>query len=139
MANSDHFGYVYLDPDFRYKDGNTGKKYFIVLCSSPLVDSKVVAVRTTSKERGAKSYGCNLNDRWQNFYLPEEAKVFPVSTWIMLDYAIEYPASNLGTELSEQKFKLGPIAFRDLLECAAQTSDIEQDIKTMISDVASTV
>lgn len=137
MANSDHYGYVYFDPKFRYQDGNTGEKLFVVLCTSPLNESKVVVVRTTTGDRrGAKSYGCNLDDRWQNFYLPDEAKVFSEPTWIMLDYAIEYPVSNLGTAAAKQIAKLGPIAFRDLLDCAAQATDIEQDIRTAISKIA---
>lgn len=136
MADSDHYGYVYFDREFKFKDGNTGEKLFIVLCTSPLNDSKVVVVRTTSQERGAKSYGCHLDDRWQNFYLPEEAKVFEEPTWIMLDYAIEYPASKLGTAAAKQIVKLGPVAFKDLLDCAAQATDIEQDIRTAISKIA---
>jgi len=139
MANSDHYGYVSFDPNFRFQDGTTGRKLFIVLCTSPLDGSKVVVVRTTSQESGAKSYGCHLDDRWQNFYLPEDAKVFRQPTWIMLDYAVEYLASNFGTALAERKNKLGPIAFKDLLDCAAQATDIEQDIKSAMSDHAATL
>ena len=136
MANSDHYGYVYFDPKFQFKNGNEGKKLFVVLCTSPLDDSRVVVVRTTAKERGAKSYGCHLSDRWQNFHIQEEARVFTKPTWIMLDYAVEYPVSTLGTAAVKQINKLGPIAFKDLLECAAQATDIEQDIRNAIANVA---
>ena len=139
MANSDHFGIAYVDRNFRFKDGDTGKKIFIVLCTSPLNDSKVVVVRATSKERGAKSYGCHLGDRWQNFFIPREAKTFPLDTWIMLDYAIEYSAVDLGTADVGLVAKLGPIAFKDLLNCAAQTTDIEQDIRAAISELAAPI
>jgi len=133
MANSDHYGYAYFDPKFQFKDSNEGKKLFVVLCTSPLDDSRVVVVRTTAKERGAKSYGCHLDDRWQNFYLPDDAKVFLEPTWIMLDYAVEYPVNILGTDAVKQITKLGPLAFKHLLECAAQATDIEQDIRSAIS------
>jgi len=140
MANSDHYGYVYFDPKFRYQDGNTGEKLFVVLCTSPLNESKVVVVRTTTGERrGAKSYGCNLDDRWQNFYLPEDAKVFREPTWIMLDYAVEYSVNALETSAAKQTSKLGPLAFRHLLECAAQATDLEQDIRAAISEFAATI
>lgn len=139
MANSDHYGYVYFDTNFKYQDGTSGRKLFVVLCTSPLDDSKVVVVRATSKESGAKSYGCHLDDRWQNFYLPEDAKVFQRPTWIKLNYAIEYPVSNLGTSVAKRKNKLGPIAFKDLLDCAAQATDIEQDIRSAISGYAATL
>ena len=139
MANSDHYGYVYFDPNFKYQDGTSGQKLFVVLCTSPLDRSKVVVVRTTSQESGAKSYGCHLDDRWQNFYLPKDAKVFRQSTWIKLDYAIEYPVNNLGTAAAKRKNKLGPIAFKDPLDCAAQATDIEQDIRSAISEYAATL
>ena len=56
-----------------------------------------------------------------------------------MDYAIEYPVSKLGTGAASQIAKLGPIAFRDLLDCAAQATDIEQDIRAAISDFAITI
>ena len=136
MADSDYYGYAYFDREFKFKDGNAGEKLFVVLCTSPLNDSTVVVVRTTKVERGAKSYGCDLNDRWQNFYVPDEAKVFKKPTWIMLDYAIEYSVSALEAATSERKKKLTPIAFKDLLDCAAQATDIEQDIRAAISQCA---
>lgn len=133
MADSDHFGYVYFDPIFKFKDGKVGEKRFIVLCSSPMTDSEVVVVRTTSKEKGSRKYGCQLDGLYQNFYLPVESKVFQKDTWIMLDCAIEYGAVNLGTKLAPQKAKLGSIAYRDLLLCASQATDIEIDIRNEIS------
>ncbi len=139
MADSDYYGYAYFDREFKFKDGNAGEKLFVVLCTSPLNDSTVVVVRTTKVERGAKSYGCHLNDRWQNFYVPDEAKVFRKPTWIMLDYAIEYPVSKLVTAAATQRAKLGLIAVLDLRDCAAQATDIEQDIRAAISDFAATI
>ena len=133
MANSDHFGCVYYDPEFRFKDGKVNEKRFVVLCSNPMAESEVVVVRTTSKEKGSRDYGCQLDGLYQNFYLPMESKVFQEDTWIMLDYAIEYDASNLGTKLAPQKAKLGSIAYRDLLLCASQAKDIEIDIRKAIS------
>ena len=133
MANSDHFGYVYFDPVFRFKDGTVGKKRFVVLCSSPMTNSEVVVVRTTSQERGSRKYGCQLNDRYQVFFMPLESEKFPKDTWIMLDYAMEYDVANLGTKLVRQKAKLGSIAYRGLLLCAAQAKDIERDIRNAIS------
>lgn len=133
MANSDHFGYVYFDPVFKFKDGKVGEKRFVVLCSSPMTESEVVVVRTTSQEKGSRVYGCQLDGLYQNFYLPMESAVFLKDTWIMLDYAMEYDAANLGTRLARQKSKLGPNAYRDLLLCAAQAKDIEIDIRAAIS------
>ena len=133
MANSDHFGCVYYDPVFRYKDGTFGKKRFVVLCSFPMTDSEVVVVRTTSQERGSREYGCQLSDRYQVFFMPLESEKFPKDTWIMLDYAIEYDVANLGTKLVRQRAKLGSIAYRDLLACASQAKDIERDIRNAIS------
>ena len=133
MANSDHFGCVYYDPAFRFKDGTFGKKRFVVLCSSPMTESEVVVVRTTSQERGSREYGCQLDGLYQNFYMPLESQVFEKDTWIMLNYAIEYCAANLGTKLARQMARLGSIAYRDLLLCAASATDIERDIRNAIS------
>ena len=133
MANSDHFGCVYYDPEFRFKDGKVKEKRFVILCSSPMTNSEVVVVRTTSQERGSREYGCQLNDRYQVFFMPLESEKFPKDTWIMLDYAMEYDAANLGTKLVRQKAKLGSIAYRDLLACASQAKDIERDIRNAIS------
>jgi hypothetical protein len=139
MANSDHFGYVYFDPVFKFKDGKVGEKRFVVLCSSPMIESEVVVVRTTSQERGSRDYGRQLDGLYQNFYLPMESEVFQKDTWIMLDYAIEYSVSALGTSAAARKKKLGPRSFKDLLDCAAQATDIEQDIRAAISELTATI
>jgi len=133
MANSDHFGCVYYDPEFRFKDGKVKEKRFVVLCSSPMTNSEVVVVRTTSQERGSRKYGCQLNDRYQVFFMPLESEKFPKDTWIMLDYTIEYDAGNLGTRLVPQKAKLKPRAYGGLLACASQARDVERDIRNAIS------
>ena len=127
---SEHFGKVYFDAAFRFQDGTIGEKRFVVICASPEFELKVVVLRTTSQNKGGKSYGCNLDDRFQNFYLPPESGVFSLQTWIMLDYATEYFVNRLGTGRANYKNKLGPIAFKDLLECVARARDIELDIRS---------
>lgn len=133
MANSDHFGHIYFDPIFKFKDGAVGEKRFVVLCASPMTESEVVVVRTTSTEKGSREYGCQLDGLYQNFYMPMESRVFELDTWIMLDYAIEYDAAKLGTNLAPRKAHFGSRAFRELLICASQATDIERDIRNAIS------
>lgn len=129
MADAANFSRVYFDPEFVYQDGTIGKKYFVVLCESPLDTNEVVAVRTTSKPKSDPTYGCHSESRLQNFFLPCVARVFPKDTWIVLDFFFEYGESLLGTRRADPKGKLSSKSYRDLLECAVSSIDIPLDIR----------
>ena len=53
-------GYVYYINRFKYSDGPTGKKLIVVLCDSPIDNSNVVVVKTTSQTKPNKILGCEL-------------------------------------------------------------------------------
>lgn len=131
---ADLFGSVFLDDNFEFLDGGTGRKLFVVLCSSPLDPDEVVVARTTSKSQGNESYGCHLNDRWANFCVPADRQIFNEDTWIKLDYVNEYDTSVLGRGSIRQITRVEPNVFCDLLQCALDSWDIPNDIKETISE-----
>jgi hypothetical protein len=132
MANAANFGCVFYDPLFEFQDGTIGRKLFVVLCESPLDKSEIVVVRTTSRAKSDPIYGCHLESRFQNFFLPCVARVFPKDTWVMLDFFSEYDETKLGTRRAERKGKLSTKSYRDLLDCAVSSIDVPIDIRDHI-------
>lgn len=87
-------GYVYLDKNFRFEDGTTKAKLFVVLCDSTLDDDCVLVARTTSKPKSRVVEAC-FNDQFPpNYCFPLDSAEFEKDTWIMFDYVREYLKSD---------------------------------------------
>jgi len=120
-------GAVLHDPQFIFKDGETGNKLFVILNDGSA--GFYVAVRTTSqaKDKG-RSEGCHLDDWQQNFFVPKAKSCFPKNTWICLDDFYEFNA----TELLQGRFsgrinpvgELPSIILQALIDCALHSDDI---------------
>lgn len=89
-------GSIFFDKDFHFNDGGTGEKLFVVLGNDKGIS---VVVKTTSRSYGKGiEYGCQPNDRFNNFYLPQNCCYLKVNTWICLDEFYELKQSDLLTK-----------------------------------------
>lgn len=110
-------GYVYFDPNFKFHDGTTGRKLFVVLCDSPLDNEFVVVARTTSTRKNNIDYGCELAEYPPCFFLPEAISDLDKDSWIMLDYVVEYDVGSV--EKMTRKAQLSIEHTIDLLKCGS--------------------
>ena len=93
MENTQVAGEVFLDRSFVFPDtGEVAAKYIVVICESILDSQMSVAVRTTSQQhQKQEAFGCFQNEHPSPyFYVGEVDSIFPVKTWLMLDYVTEY-------------------------------------------------
>jgi len=120
-------GAVLHDPQFRFKDGETGNKLFVILNDGSA--GFYVAARTTSQAKGKnRSEGCHLDDWQQNFFTPKAKGCFKKATWICLDDFYEFNA----IELLQGRFsgrissvgELSSPIFQALIDCALHSDDI---------------
>lgn len=121
-------GAVFHDPDFVFQDGQHGNKLLIVLA----VGEICTVARTTSKPSGkSRSYGCHVDDRYPNFFIPREATLFREDTWVCLDYLVDFNhiafASKVTAGAMHKITELGLGLLLDLLECAIAADDISAD------------
>lgn len=119
-------GVVFHDADFVFQDGERGNKLFIVLAA---IDDCCTVARTTSKSSGkSRTYGCHNDDRFPNFFIPLEAKIFHEDTWVCLDYLVDFrqaefeQKSSQGSMRKITELSLGLLV--DLLECAISADDV---------------
>ncbi len=120
-------GAVLHDPQFRFRDGGTGNKLFVILNDGTA--GFYIAVRTTSQAKDkSRSTGCHLKDWQQNFFIPKDDGCFKKDTWICLDDFYEFDA----TELLQGSFsgriqhigELPSSMLLALISCALQSDDI---------------
>jgi len=120
-------GAVLHDPQFRFKDGKTGNKLFVILNDGTA--GFYVAVRATYQAKGKnRSEGCHLDDWQQNFFVPQSKTCFPRDTWICLDDFYEFKTE----ELLQGRFsgRINPVGelpltiLQALIDCALHSDDI---------------
>ena len=77
-------GTIFCDHKFKFDDGTTKKKFIIILNDGN--SGFYVVVKVTSKD-SCKGYqfGCQLKDRYPNFFLPRNGCGFPKNTWVELE------------------------------------------------------
>lgn len=119
-------GSVFFDRAFAFHDGETAEKLFIVLGA----DSGVyVVAKTTSQQHGRGiSFGCQPDDRFHNFYLPQHSCYFKKCTWVCLDEFYELNAN----EVLQKRFSgmINPVCTlsddisRKIQDCALLSLDI---------------
>lgn len=83
-------GSVFFDRQFDFKDGDTGRKLFVVLGT---IEGVSVAVKTTTRQHGrGTTFGCQIRDRFGNFFLPHRCCDLDRTTWVCLDafYELDY-------------------------------------------------
>ena len=127
-------GSIFFDKDFHFNDGNDGKILFVVLGSEKGV---VIVAKTTSQPYGKGiTYGCQPNDRFHNFYLPNHSSYLKKSTWICLDEFYELKES----ELLQKRFSgiinhicdLNQQITKELQDCSILSEDISSKQENII-------
>lgn len=131
-------GVFFHDPNFKFKDGQSGNKLFIVLTDG--ASGYYVVARTTSNpDRRSRGYGCHLDDAYPNFFIPLEAKCFNQDTWVCLDYLSDLRCQDFHSDLSlghiRQLGKIGPLTLKDLLCCVEKSEDITLDQAALLAEI----
>ena len=119
-------GSVFFDEEFEFHDGESGEKLFIVL--GPLAGVSVV-VKTTSQRHGrGNTFGCQLGDRFANFFLPPGSCYLKKQTWACLDEYYELKSSQVLQKAFSGVIKpvctLSDEIMRQIQDCAVASDDI---------------
>ncbi|RPI14409.1 MAG: hypothetical protein EHM58_16500 [Ignavibacteriae bacterium] len=87
-------GDVYLHKNFRFSDGQYGRKYFVVIYEPDDNESFYLVLKTTSHIKSSNiSIGCNESIR--GFYIPHgNSSVFPINTIIQIQEIFELDLSD---------------------------------------------
>jgi len=112
-------GFVYFDPYFKFHDGGSSPKLFVVLCDSAMDEELSLITTTTSQPKNSTAYGCELENYPPCFFLPNNDSELDKDTWITLHELYEYSQKNL-----EKMKKIASLSFDqtiDLLNCGAQS------------------
>ena len=120
-------GAILYDEAFKYSDGSVGEKLLIILNNGE--NDSYIIVKTTSRNTFKSSkFGCQLEDKYPNFFLPKGSCCLHKDTWIELDYYSEFRVYDLlkghFSKQIKQISSLNPKITCLLLECAIRSSDI---------------
>ena len=135
-------GTFLVDDNFKFRDGKTGKKIFAVLNNGSL--GSYIAVKTTSKgDRYGIQYGCQIMERFPNFYFVKRSCFLHENTWIQLDDFFEFEAEKLKQKVMNREVnRIGVLDSSQtiaLLTCASHADDIssihETEIKKTIDSI----
>jgi hypothetical protein len=87
-------GSLLVHQNFRFSDGTMGKKFLVVL-NDGRVGYSIVA-KTTSKNTGkGLNSGCQTQDRYPNFFLPQNSCCLEKDTYVGLDEFFELTTAEL--------------------------------------------
>ena len=122
-------GTILFDNQFRFKDGKTGEKLFVLLCNGS--NGNYLSVKTTSNgARFGIVMGCQILDRFPNFYLPVHSSCLSKDTWIQLEEFYEFDSEKLlQAVLSGTINRIGLLEdklTKDLLVCATHSDDLTE-------------
>lgn len=131
-------GTVLFDNNFKFKDGKRGKKFLIVLNDG--TPGYYIVVKTTSiSNYKGNTYGCQINDRYPNFFLPHGSCAFEKHTWIILTQYYEFTtykllAKNFDGELNIIFYLPEDITI-EILNCALDSEDIILSHEKILTDM----
>lgn len=120
-------GTILFDPSFRFHDGKTGEKLFVVLNDGR--GGSFVTVKTTSNStRYSFVYGCQVLSRFPHFYLPRGCCCLKEQTWLCLDEFYEFDARQLIQRVTDTNInRIGVLPEEitlELLSCVTSSEDI---------------
>ena len=119
-------GDVLFDGEFVFRDGQTGKKWFIILADIGDDTDNIYVARTTTKEKSPKVEACYTDD-FEPVYFLEAGNTFRADTWVQFDQVLMFDfsrAERLKKE-SHQKKQLSMQTMYKILSCAAQSIHID--------------
>ena len=89
-------GSIYLHEEFKFLDGSTGKKLFLIV-NTPSKNENYLVCKTTSKEKPPyriSKQGCSAPKRNYFMFLSKD-DWFKKDTWIQFDILYKFPAIRL--------------------------------------------
>lgn len=130
-------GTIFTDQHFIFHDGAVGNKILIALGAK---DGVIVVAKTTSQGNKYSSvFGCQLKDRFPNFYLVKHCCVLTQPTWICLHEFYEFDAAQLVKKHFSGDTKLiGSLTDEitvDLLSCVLSCQDITENQIEIIKNI----
>jgi hypothetical protein len=131
-------GTVLVDSDFCFRDGQRSRKLLVVLNNG--ADGVYLVAKTTSNPAyKSRSSGCNLNDRYPNFYLPPKSCCLDGESWVDLgplySLDLEYMLNGRFAGRISVIGDLGNAILQELIECFLGSVDITQDEEKMLLEV----
>lgn len=120
-------GTILFDSEFKFSDGSQGEKLLAVLSDGE--EGHHIIVKTTSKAhyKGIE-FGCQIKERYPNFYLPKGSCVLKEHTWIQLDQYFEFSSSEfLIWHFSGRINRIGVLPNEitiKVLHCAIESEDV---------------
>jgi hypothetical protein len=122
-------GTILFDPKFRFHDGKTGEKLFVVLNDGR--NGSFITVKTTSNDsRYTFVYGCQILGRYPHFYLPKGSCCLDGHTWLCLDEFYEFDADQLFQRVTDTRInRIGVLPvdiLREILSCVTSCEDISE-------------
>jgi hypothetical protein len=120
-------GTLLVYDNFRFYDGSTAKKILVVLNDGSV--GYYLIVKTTSKDTHKSSnYGCQIQDRYPNFFLPQNSCCLEKDTYVGLNEFFEFTTAELlARHFSGEIRTIGVLpdkTVKELLECAIGCDDI---------------
>jgi hypothetical protein len=122
-------GTILFDSRFKFHDGATGEKLFVVLDDGRT--GNYLTVKTTSKDsRFGVSYGCQVIARYPHFFLPKGSCCLDKHTWLCLDEFYDFDAQQLIGKITDARiYRVGVLPktlTREIQACAMTCDDISQ-------------
>lgn len=121
-------GSVYFHKNFKFSDGTTGEKLFVVV-NSPSGTENYLVCRTTSRERPPyrlKRRGCDEKRNYFMFFIIDDW--FSKDTWMQFDRIFEFSGEKLLQDkfggYMEYKGSLKPGNIRAVLNCILRSEDV---------------
>ena len=129
-------GTILFDRNFQFKDGEVGEKIFILLNNGS--SGTYVSVKTTSNgSRYGLTAGCQVLERFPNFFIPVHAACLNDNTWVQLHVFYEFNAADLmQTVMSGEIHRIGVLPEKlanELISCSSHSNDITEDQLAEIS------
>ncbi len=133
-------GTILFDNNFEFSDGTRGRKLLVVLSDGE--DGYYVVVKTTSNATyKGNTFGCQNDDRYANFYLPDGSCCLKGQSWIQLDQYFEFSAAEfLSWHFSGRVNRIGVLTTGiaiQLLHCASEAPDISERQEAALIDMLS--
>ena len=137
-------GTILFDTNFRFRDGKIGSKLFIALNDGS--KGVYVCAKTTSNDhRYGLTVGCQVMQRFPNFFIPKHACCLGENTWIQLEAFYEFDTAGLIQKVMSQHIKrigvLETKMTKELITCATHAEDLsrfqEQELARQLGELAS--
>lgn len=131
-------GTILFDDEFKFTDSSVGKKILIILNDGN--PGFYIIVKTTSKSAyKSAEYGCQLSNRYPNFFLPKGSCCLNEDTWIQLDQYFEFTAHELvSRHFTGQIKRIGILPkeiIYQLLDCAIKSDDISLSQEKILKEI----